>query len=198
MTRARRPADRGAGLASMAPMSRTGTQDDPLGGEVPARPRRRAGPLAWLAALGALLVVLGMAGRLVSRAYGVGVFRRPFDAERWQAPESRRGEQRARRWAMSLSLVKRHLRTGMTRAEVEAMLGPPDADPVLAAPQKGDWLYMLGATPWEKVRMIGWSLTGSGDDVADFEEVSSILTFRALVVGFGAGGRVNRFEIIER
>ena len=84
--------------------------------------------------------------------------------------------------------------------EVEALIGPPDPDPPLAPLQEGDRLYMLGPTPWETLRFTVWMLTDDDDELSQsgVGEASSILTWRALVVGFDAQDRLARFEITER
>lgn len=53
---------------------------------------------------------------------------RPFSTEAWRAPDSREGEWSPRR-AMVEDLLRRHPLVGMQRADVEALLGPPDHEP---------------------------------------------------------------------
>lgn len=162
-------------------------------------PRVRGPSRARVVLIGSLLValLLGSAYAVASTVFGVGLFGRPFDHGRWTAADD--GRRETRRGRMVRNLVKRHLATGMTRAEVEALLGPPDPDPALAPRAPGDWIYELGATPWESLRLLWWTLTDRSDPESPeaFEEVSEILTLRALMIGFDADGRVDRFEIVE-
>ena len=161
------------------------------------RASRRRTLLRLVATIAAILLTIGLVLGLFARREGIGLFRRPFDPERWEARGLSEGDRKRRRWAMSANLVKRHLELGMTRAEVEALIGPPDADPPLAAHQDGDLFYMLGSTPWETYRFMAWALT-TDDELNQIDEASSILPWRALVVGYDAQDRLDRFEITER
>ena len=164
------------------------------------RASRRRTLTRLAATIAAIVLPIALALGWFAHREGVGIFRRPFDPERWAAPELSTRERERRRWAMSANLVKRHLALGMTRAQVEALIGPPDPDPPLAPLQEGDRLYMLGPTPWETLRFTVWMLTDDDDELSQsgVGEASSILTWRALVVGFDAQDRLARFEITER
>lgn len=148
-----------------------------------------------------LVLVVGSAYTILESVFGVGLLHRPFGREAWAAEDLEQRPRERRRERMVRNLVKRHLALGMPRTEVEALLGPPDPDPTLAARAPGDWIYELGPTVGEMLEFVWWGLTeesGQPEDAAtDFEEVTSILKVRALMIGFDAEGRVNRIEIVE-
>ena len=165
------------------------------------RASRRRTLVRLVALIAGVLLTIALVLGWVAHRQGVGLFRRPFDPERWAAPELDRRERERRRWAMSANLVKHHLRAGMTRAEVVALIGPPDTDPPLAPRREGDELYMLGPTPGETFRFAFWALTSDDEDELGPDGASDdspILPWRALVVGFDAQDRLERFEIEER
>lgn len=57
---------------------------------------------------------------------GAGSCPQPFVADQWRgAAHGTSTEVLRRRWCMHESLVQAHLRTGMAREDVLAMLGPP-------------------------------------------------------------------------
>ena len=153
--------------------------------------------------VGAAVIVLLVAASyaILESVFGVGLIHRPFEREAWAAEDLEQRPRERRRERMVRNLVKRHLELEMPRAEVEALLGPPDPDPSLAVRAPGDWIYELGPTVGELLEFVWWGLTeesGKPEDVAeDFEEVTSILRVRALMVGFDPEGRVNRIEIVE-
>jgi len=169
--------------------------EDPL--ESPeAHGRRRLRSLV----IGVLVVsvLAGSAYTVLETVFGVGLFHRPFDREAWAAEGSEEAPRKRSREAMVQNLVKWHLGLGMSRAEVEELLGAPDPDPTLAPREEGDWIYELGATFFERLHFTWWALTDtSDDDLGDFEEVSEILKIRALMIGFDGDGRVDRIEIVE-
>ena len=168
-----------------------------------SKPSSRAGRrrLLRFAAWGvAIALLVGLLLRLVSAHYGVGVFARPFDRERWLEAESDRSNQKRTRAVMAANLVQCHLEVGMARAEVLELLGPPDADPPIAPREPGDEIYMLGPTPMQKARFLWWGLTSSSDPDSpdDFSEAAELVPFRALVIAFDDAGLLRRFEIEER
>jgi hypothetical protein len=148
-----------------------------------------------------LLATLGVA--LVAAVYGVlrgvwgvGPIARPFDREAWTAPDRQPGDRLDRRARMVSNLVKRRLQVGMTRAEVEALLGPPDPDPLLAPSEEGEWIYLLGSTFLGKLRIVAWAFDDTDVDSPDaFEGASEAFEIRALRLGFDADERLERIEI---
>jgi len=152
----------------------------------------------FFAGLLLLTLLVGSAYAFLERVFGVGLLHRPFEREAWAAEGLEDGDRRRVRERMVRNLVKRHLELGMPRAEVEELLGAPDPDPALAPREEGDWIYALGATIFERIHFTWWTLTDEPDeDLSDFEEVTNILRFRALMVGFDQDGRVDRIEIVE-
>lgn len=90
-------------------------------------------------ALGVALLML--AGAAIYRVTVSGGFApHGFDAAHWQA--QRGSEARDNPRAGMVGDLERLLRPGMTRAEVEALLGMPESQ------HEGRWIYDLGASPY--------------------------------------------------
>ena len=159
------------------------------------RGRRRLLITALLVAAVGAGLLLGIYA-VASSVWGVGPIARPFDREAWTAPDGHPGDRLDRRARMVSNLVKRHLRPGMTRTEVEALLGPPDEDALLAPSEEGEWIYMLGSTLLGKLRIIAWAVQDSEVDSPDgFGGASEAFEIRALRLGFDAQERLDRIEI---
>jgi hypothetical protein len=90
---------------------------------------------SWLRILGAAVLVM-LAAVMAVRAYSPG----GFDAARWQA--LRNSDARDNPRVRMVSDLARLLRPGMTRGDVLALLGEPEAR------RDGRFLYALGASPY--------------------------------------------------
>lgn len=82
------------------------------------------------------------------RSWSARVQARPFEREQWRSQSARRIDEHGRtlRQEMSDDLLDRHLRAGMTVAEVLALVGPPDIQPSDEGRQAmDDWVWRMGA-----------------------------------------------------
>ncbi len=94
---------------------------------------KRAGWLRAAIAAALLVMVLGL-------SWGLFVSDEDFDSQQWKAQKDS-GARDNPRVHMVVALERKHLRTGIARAEVEQLLGAPEQR------EKDKDVYALGASP---------------------------------------------------
>ena len=97
----------------------------------------------------------------------------PFDETQWKAVGEMSREQRSscenRRANMVGDLVENHLQLGMTKDEIENLLGPRDGHTAPHPRQVGDgWIYRFTIEGFEDI--VPWDASGSHYLVIRFDE----------------------------